>query len=73
MTPADLARHGHLLTGSATRWRRPLAELLGVSESFLRQMMLPDGDSRRRPVPERIAARLRELAEDRRRALEALR
>lgn len=73
MTPADLARYGQLLTGSATRWRRPLAELLGVSESFIRQMMLPAADDRWRPVPERIAARLRELASERRQELESLR
>lgn len=69
MTPADLARYGHLLTGSVDRWRRPLARLLGVSEGFVR-LMERGPDNGGRPVPERIERKLRELAEERRRDLE---
>lgn len=66
MTPADLAAAGRALTGS-DRWRRPLARLLGVSEGFIRLM-----ESGERPVPERIAKRIGELAAERRAELSAL-
>ena len=64
MTPADLAHYGRALTGAPDRWRRPLARLLDVSEGFVRLM-----EQGNRPVPERIEARIRELAKERAKAL----
>jgi hypothetical protein len=64
MTPADLAAAGRTLTGSADRWRRPLARQLGVSEGFVRLM-----ESGARPVPERIERQIAELVRSRRREL----
>lgn len=67
MNPTDLAAIGRALTGS-DRWRRPLSRMLGVSEGFVRAM--ERGKERGgRPVPERIARRLEELAAERREEL----
>lgn len=71
MTPADLARYGRLLTGSPDRWRSPLARMLDVSEGFVR-LMERGKDDGGRPVPERIARRLEELAAERREELAKL-